>query len=117
MRVTIYSNVTAGKSSIGAALFRLYPLTSGTISIDGVDVQPLGLHELRLKMAAIPQDPILFAGTVRFNLDPNRRHDDASLWNALEKTKLKPLVETLKIEGNCFYKGCISFRYLVWTGD
>lgn len=77
-------------------MFRLYPLTSGSIAIDGMDIAPIGLHELRLKMAAIPQDPILFAGTIRFNLDPMKRHDDANLWEALEKTHLKTLVSNFK---------------------
>lgn len=70
----------------------MYPLTWGTISIDGVNIAHIGLHRLRRSMAVIPQDPTLFAGTIRFNLDPNQEFTDDQLWNALERTFLKDMV-------------------------
>ncbi len=65
---------------------------AGTVSVDEIDLSNVGLHELRGKMEAIPQDPFLFAGTFRFNLDPLHQHTDEQLWTALEKTYMKTLI-------------------------
>lgn len=70
----------------------MYPLTWGSILIDGINIAHIGLHRLRRGMAIIPQDPALFAGTLRFNLDPTNEFNDDQLWNALEKTCLKDMV-------------------------
>lgn len=85
-RVGIVGRTGAGKSSILAALYRMSELNSGSIVIDGIDVSKIGLHELRSKLAIIPQDPVLFAGTVRSNLDPNDEYDDHAIWQALIKS-------------------------------
>lgn len=66
------------------ALFRLAH-NEGSILIDDVDVNELGLHELRSKLAIIPQEPVLFSGTIRKNLDPFDEHSDHTLWDALEE--------------------------------
>lgn len=86
-RVGIVGRTGAGKSSIIGALFRLYPF-EGRIEIDGHDTRSLPLAELRNSMSIIPQEPVLFAGTLRQNLDPFKRYSDAELWRSLEAVQL-----------------------------
>lgn len=85
----------SGKSSLMLTLFRLIPVTSGTMYLDGIDTCLLRLHTLRRHLAIIPQDPVLFSGTLRSNLDPWDEFDDATLWQALETAKLKDVASAL----------------------
>lgn len=82
----------AGKSSLTLALFQFIRASSGRIMIDGLDISTLRLHDLRSRIAIIPQDPVLFSGTVRSNLDPFNEHDDTELLDALRRVHLIPSI-------------------------
>nr|XP_042111060.1 ATP-binding cassette sub-family C member 4-like [Ovis aries] len=90
----IVGRTGAGKSSFIAALLRLSE-PEGSIWIDGIKTTSIGLHDLRKKMSVAPQEPVLFTGTMRNNLDPFNEHTDEELWNALEEVQLKDTFEHL----------------------
>ncbi|XP_035914955.1 multidrug resistance-associated protein 1 isoform X8 [Anopheles stephensi] len=94
-KVGIVGRTGAGKSSLTLALFRIIESAGGSIVIDGQDIAQLGLHALRSRLTIIPQDPVLFSGTLRINLDPFNAQSDDDIWKALEHAHLKSFVKGL----------------------
>ena len=88
-KVGVVGRTGAGKSSLLLVLLRLVePEPGGALEVDGRDVLGMGLDDLRSRVSIIPQDPVLFTGTVRFNVDPFGRHSDADVWSALDRAHL-----------------------------
>ncbi|XP_023370472.1 ATP-binding cassette sub-family C member 9 [Otolemur garnettii] len=94
-KVGICGRTGSGKSSLSLAFFRMVDIFDGKIVIDGIDICKLPLHTLRSRLSIILQDPILFSGSIRFNLDPECKCTDDRLWEALEIAQLKNMVKSL----------------------
>ncbi|XP_036051965.1 multidrug resistance-associated protein 1 isoform X3 [Onychomys torridus] len=102
-KVGIVGRTGAGKSSLTLGLFRINESAEGEIIIDGVNIAKIGLHHLRFKITIIPQDPVLFSGSLRMNLDPFSQYSDEEVWMALELAHLKGFVSALpdKLNHEC----------------
>ena len=95
-KIGVVGRTGAGKSSLIQVLILLCELEQGRVFLDGVDTQSLGTEDLRSKIGIIPQDPVLFQGSLRYNLDPLARHTEQELWHVLETSGLKAYVQAEK---------------------
>ncbi|KAJ2358688.1 Canalicular multispecific organic anion transporter 1, partial [Coemansia sp. RSA 2618] len=92
-KVGVVGRTGAGKSSLTQAIMRMVEPASGRVIIDGIDVSTIGVHDLRSRISIIPQDPTLFYGTIRDNLDPKNEYTDEEVWAAIRKTRIGYLLE------------------------
>uniref|UniRef100_A0A9J8D7L8 ABC-type glutathione-S-conjugate transporter n=1 Tax=Cyprinus carpio carpio TaxID=630221 RepID=A0A9J8D7L8_CYPCA len=102
-KIGIVGRTGAGKSSLALGIFRILEAAKGQIYIDGINIAEIGLHDLRSRITIIPQDPVLFSGSLRMNLDPFDAYSDEEVWNALELAHLKNFVSELpdKLNHEC----------------
>ncbi|KAM1636946.1 hypothetical protein ACFX13_015082 [Malus domestica] len=92
-KIGIVGRTGSGKTTLISVLFRLVEPTEGKVFVDDYDICTIGLHDLRSRLGIIPQDPTLFSGSVRFNLDPLSKHTDNQIWEVLDKCQLREAIQ------------------------
>lgn len=98
-KVGIVGRTGSGKSTLSLSFFRFLEASSGSISIDGIDISTIGIQDLRSQITIIPQDAVLFSGTIRSNLDPFEEHSDGAIWESLERAHLSKASDRLLKQG------------------
>jgi len=92
-KIGVVGRTGAGKSTICLCLSRIIEATEGSIMIDGIDISKLNLTDLRSRITVIPQDPVMFSGTLKYNLDPGNVIDEKDMLEVLEKAELDELIK------------------------
>ncbi|UJR25517.1 hypothetical protein I4U23_006863 [Adineta vaga] len=95
-KIGIIGRTGSGKSSLCIALFRIIEPANGEIIVDNIDIRRIGLHDVRSKITIIPQDSVIFSGTVRFNVDPFSSHSDVEIWSSLELVHMKERIRSME---------------------
>lgn len=112
-KLAVVGRTGAGKSTLSLAFFRILPLSGGSITIDGIDINDIGLLDLRSRLTVIPQDPVLFTGTVRTNLDPLEERTDQELWDALDRAHLSDSLQKSNIDNDLLDPAAFTLDYAV----
>ncbi|KAM9984129.1 hypothetical protein ACTFIZ_003833 [Dictyostelium cf. discoideum] len=112
-KIGIVGRTGAGKTTIASSLFRMVECSKGSILIDGIDISKIQLQKLRSSIGIVPQDPFIFTGTIRSNIDPFNEFTDFEIWESIEKVKLKDAINSmpLKLETALQENGDNGFSY------